>query len=157
MESVAGALLVDDTYNANPTSVLASLETFRSLGATAGRAVVLGGMLELGGGCAGHHRRVGRAVAEAGVDLLVGVGPEARAALEGARAAGLANVRWAAAAEEAAGALGEVGPGWAVLFKGSRAYRLERSVAAVRARLAGEPPRRARPRAAGGRCAVVAV
>ena len=130
-----GVLVVDDTYNANPTSVLASLDTFCGLEAPAGRAVVLGGMLELGEGSAAHHRRVGRAIAAAGVDLLVAVGDEARAAADGAWNAGIGAAACVDDAEGAAAALATLAPGWAVLFKGSRAFGLERAVRAVLARL----------------------
>src|SRR6266851_3583514 len=61
----AGALrILDDTYNANPMSVRAALDT---LGTSAGgmrRVVVLGDMLELGPIAEAEHRAIGRAVAE---------------------------------------------------------------------------------------------
>src|SRR5262249_35654058 len=75
----AGQLrILDDTYNANPSSVLAALETF-AVGARARRRiVVLGDMLELGDITAQAHRDAGRAVAASGAAEFIGVGQHAR-------------------------------------------------------------------------------
>jgi len=143
---VAGVTLVDDTYNANPTSVGASLETFAGLAAPSERVVVLGDMKELGARSAELHRTVGRGVAQVGVARLVTVGAEAAEVARGAREAGLAAGRItevADAAGVAAALRAELRPGRAVLFKGSRAGRLERAVAATRALLAPAPARAA--------------
>lgn len=137
---VGGVTLVDDTYNANPASVKASLETFAGL--TTGGVVVLGGMNELGHDAAEHHRAVGRQAAGLAPRLLVTVGDDAREVAAGARAAGLAAVVEVATADDVLGALRpHLAPGRAVLFKASRGYRLERAVAATRAALTAAPPR----------------
>lgn len=135
-----GVTLVDDTYNANPASVKASLETFAGLATD--RLVVLGGMNELGADAAEHHRAVGRQAAGLAPRLLVTVGDDAREVAAGARAAGLAAVVEVATADDVLGALRpHLAPGRAVLFKASRGYRLERAVAATRAALTAAPPR----------------
>lgn len=128
----SGALLLDDAYNANPSSMRAALETLASL--PAGRRIaVLGDMLELGPDEERWHRETGAAV-PGRADLLVCVGPRARILGEGAVGAGLpaGAVRQAASAEEAAEMLaGLLAAGDVALFKGSRAMGLERAVAAL--------------------------
>lgn len=135
IREAGGVTLVDDTYNANPTSVNASLEGFQSLAPAAQRVVVLGAMGELGPESERYHREIGQAVARLGVARLVTVGTQAGAIASGARAAGLLAVVEVGDAEEAAARLGTLAPGAAVLFKASRAERLERAVAATEARL----------------------
>ena len=130
LQDVAGVTLVDDTYNANPTSVAASLEAFGSLAPPAQRVVVLGAMGELGPESERYHHEIGRAVARLGVARLITVGTAAGAIASGARSAGFRRISEVACAEEAAAALGLLAPGSAVLFKASRAERLERAVAA---------------------------
>ena len=133
----AGSLrILDDTYNANPTSVRAALAT---LGAAPGRrVVVLGDMLELGPVAEEAHREAGRAVAAAGAAELCGVGPLSRFTVEAARAAGLAEAHAAATFEDTmAHLLKRLAPGDVVLVKGSRGMRMERVVDALRARFGG--------------------
>ncbi len=128
----SGALLFDDSYNANPSSMRAALETLAALPARR-RIAVLGDMLELGAEEERWHRETGALVAGR-ADLLVCVGPRARLLGEGAVAAGLPSsaVRHVASAEQAAQAIaGELGPGDAVLFKASRGIGLDRAVAAL--------------------------
>jgi UDP-N-acetylmuramoyl-tripeptide--D-alanyl-D-alanine ligase len=138
METIAGVTLIDDTYNANPASVTAALETFASIGDARGRVCVLGGMLELGREAKVHHHAVGRWVARIGIERLVTVGDDARWIAEGALAAGLApgRVRHAERPEDALAALRpSLRPGAAILFKGSRRCGLEAAVKVVRDRL----------------------
>ncbi len=135
----AGVTLVDDTYNANPTSVCASLEAFASLAPPSARVAVLGEMKELGPGGSGHHRAVGRWVARVGVSALVTVGALARQIGVGASDAGLDPSRVIAvddAADVSEAIETRLLQGNAVLFKASRACQLERAVEATRRRLA---------------------
>jgi UDP-N-acetylmuramoyl-tripeptide--D-alanyl-D-alanine ligase len=136
----AGALrILDDTYNANPVSVLAALDT---LGTSAGgmrRVVVLGDMLELGPIAEAEHRAMGRAVAASGAAEFVGLGRSCRIAVEAAREAGLAESHHADTFEDSvAHLLKRLAPGDAVLVKGSRGMRMERVVDALLARFGGE-------------------
>jgi UDP-N-acetylmuramoyl-tripeptide--D-alanyl-D-alanine ligase len=136
----AGTLrILDDTYNANPVSVGAALDT---LGATAGgmrRVVVLGDMLELGAISEAEHRAMGRAVAESGAAEFVGLGRSCRTAVEAAREAGLSESHHAETFEDTvAHLLKRLAPGDAVLIKGSRGMRMERVVDALLARFGGE-------------------
>ncbi|PYN75803.1 MAG: UDP-N-acetylmuramoyl-tripeptide--D-alanyl-D-alanine ligase [Candidatus Rokuibacteriota bacterium] len=135
-----GVRILDDTYNANPVSVRAALETAaaRRAAAPSGRlVVVLGDMLELGAIAEEAHQEMGRAVVAAGADEFVGVGRMSRLAVETARAAGLVEARHATTFEDTvAHLLKRVASGDVVLVKGSRGMRMERVVDALVARLA---------------------
>ena len=135
-----GALrILDDTYNANPVSVRAALDTLATTGDGARRVVVLGDMLELGPIAEAEHRAMGRAVAASGAAELVGLGRAARLAVEAARKAGLAESHHAQTFEDTvAHLLKRLAPGDAVLVKGSRGMRMERVVDALIARFGGE-------------------
>ncbi|MDI7268597.1 MAG: cyanophycin synthetase, partial [Myxococcota bacterium] len=126
-----GVTVIDDTYNSNPTSAAAAIETLRALPGNGRRVAVLAEMLEMGEAAERVHRAVGRAAAASGVDLLVCVGEHARAMREGAIEAGLPPRR--VLAMESVERLLEqvwaiVGRGDRVLVKGSRGMRMERVV-----------------------------
>jgi UDP-N-acetylmuramoyl-tripeptide--D-alanyl-D-alanine ligase len=132
-----GVRVLDDTYNANPRSVAAALETAAAHRGPSRLVVVLGDMLELGTLTDEAHREVGRKVAEVGAAVFIGVGPHAAMAVEEARAAGVADAWHAPAFEDTlAELLKRVEPGDLVLVKGSRGMRMERVVDALLARIA---------------------
>jgi UDP-N-acetylmuramoyl-tripeptide--D-alanyl-D-alanine ligase len=109
-----GGVLINDAYNANPTSMRAALEHLAGL---EGRKVaVLGEMAELGPTSPEYHQEIGSLVEDLGIDVVLSVG-------ELARAYGGEWVQNAAAAVERAPELVE--PGDIVLVKGSRAVGLE--------------------------------
>lgn len=128
-----GALTVlDDTYNANPTSVAASLET---LSTARGRKVaILGDMLELGEASGPEHRKIGRLAGSLGADAVVAIGEWSEAVCDGAVEAGLKSVHAFRDRREAIeGIEALLREGDTVLVKGSRGMRLEEVVDAVRA------------------------
>jgi UDP-N-acetylmuramoyl-tripeptide--D-alanyl-D-alanine ligase len=130
----SGARLYDDSYNANPSSMRAALDTLAAVPARR-RIAVLGDMLELGPDEERWHLEAGRSV-PGRADLLVCVGALARALGEGAAEAGLprAAIRHAASADEAAPMLaGILAEGDVALFKASRGIGLDRAVAALTA------------------------
>jgi len=135
----AGRLRVlDDTYNANPASVAAALETLGAGAAGRRRVVVLGDMLELGAIAEPAHREAGRAVAASGAAEFIAMGQLARVAVEAAREAGLHESHHTSTFEDTVALLlKRLGPGDAVLVKGSRGMRMERVVDALVARLGG--------------------
>jgi UDP-N-acetylmuramoyl-tripeptide--D-alanyl-D-alanine ligase len=124
-----GAILIDDSYNSNPSAVAQALEAAASLPAVR-RWAVLGDMLELGPDAARFHREAGRAAAAAGFTPVCGVGELARELTAAAGAAG-ADVEWWPTAEDAANALPEPREGDVVLVKGSRGIGLESVVEAL--------------------------
>jgi UDP-N-acetylmuramoyl-tripeptide--D-alanyl-D-alanine ligase len=130
-----GITLLDDSYNSNPAAVEAAVQAL-DMSAKGRRVAFLGDMLELGPTAEERHRQTGEKVAP-GLDALVGVGPLARAFLEGARQAGMraeALQHFPDAAAAAAAAAEIVRPGDAVLVKGSRGVRMEAVVDALKAR-----------------------
>ncbi|MEO8290826.1 MAG: UDP-N-acetylmuramoyl-tripeptide--D-alanyl-D-alanine ligase [Gaiellaceae bacterium] len=125
-----GGTLINDCYNANPLSMLAALDHLAERAGDRRKVAVLGDMAELGPGGSAYHREVGAAVSRVGVEVLVAVGPLARAYVEGAR--GVPTVRWAPSVEAGLTALRQLlQPGDCVLVKGSRAMGLEAIAEAV--------------------------
>ena len=135
------ALLIDESYNANPTSMRATL---RQLGQTPAsrRIAVLGSMKELGDFSAPYHAQLAEPLAEAKVDHAVLVGDEMRALARdlgkgagGALAGGLTFAHCDGPAEAIA-ALEEFGiaAGDAILVKGSNSVGLGRLVTHFAAR-----------------------
>jgi UDP-N-acetylmuramoyl-tripeptide--D-alanyl-D-alanine ligase len=123
----AGITVIDDTYNANPDSILAALAFLAGFPAER-RVFVMGEMLELGDASARLHRETGRAVAESGVDVLIGIGGDTEKAVAGAIASGMpveAARFFAAKAEAAAFLTRMLKAGDVVLVKGSRGAALE--------------------------------
>ena len=121
-----GSVLINDAYNANPTSMAAGLQMLK--GAAGRKVLVFGDMLELGEAGPAAHREVGRLAARVPVTLLVTIGELAAFAAETAAELGV-EVRVANTPEEAAEALGpRLQPGDTVLIKGSRGMALERTV-----------------------------
>jgi UDP-N-acetylmuramoyl-tripeptide--D-alanyl-D-alanine ligase len=126
-----GATLIDDTYNASPTSSLAALNLLSELGGR--RIVVLGDMLELGPIEEEAHRIVGRRVAQV-ANTLISVGQRARWIAEEALASGLRpeQVTMVDTNEAAIERLREhIRSGDYVLIKGSRGAAMEGIVAAL--------------------------
>jgi UDP-N-acetylmuramoyl-tripeptide--D-alanyl-D-alanine ligase len=125
--SPAGLVVLNDSYNANPTSMAAAVDALSALGGR--RFAVLGPMAELGVHSAGEHQRLGALVAKAEVELLIAVGAPELA--EGARAAGAETIE----VETPELALATLAPrlraGDAVLVKASRVVGLERVAAAL--------------------------
>lgn len=125
-----GALLIDDCYNANPSSTKAALLTLTHLVRGKGRAIaVLGDMLELGHTELDLHRDVGRFAAGAGLSLLVCFGARARALGEGAQEAGLPaeSIEYTDDPAEAVRLVQDrVRADDVVLVKGSRGMKMER-------------------------------
>jgi UDP-N-acetylmuramoyl-tripeptide--D-alanyl-D-alanine ligase len=141
---LAGVLVIDDTYNANPRSVRAALEAAaESARASGARLVIaLGDMLELGALSGPMHAGVVDDVARLGPAMFVAVGPEMSAAVAAARQArrrpsGAAVLTAPDSAAAAALVCEVVRAGDAVLVKGSRGLRMERIIEALGKKLEG--------------------
>ena len=132
----SGVVVIDDSYNANPTATTRALDILAATAATR-RIAVLGEMLELGARAPDLHREVGQAVARANVNALFAVGgPPAGALADAAVAAGMdrSRVRHFDRSEDAAAAVVEfVRAGDVVLVKGSRGVKTDRVVEKLRA------------------------
>jgi UDP-N-acetylmuramoyl-tripeptide--D-alanyl-D-alanine ligase len=129
----SGALLLDDTYNASPESMLAALNLISELDGN--KVAVLGDMLELGQYEKQGHEMVGVRAAEV-ADRLVTVGVRGHIIAAAARRAGLASARITEFEnhEEAIAHLRKsLTQNDVVLVKGSHGIRMDRIVAALEA------------------------
>ena len=126
-----GAQIVNDCYNSNPKALDAMVDALLTM--TAKRRIVLAGeMLELGPEGPTLHESCGVRMAELGVDMVIGVRGLAQRIVDGA-AGGGAEAMFFATPEEAGSWMQEhVRAGDAVLVKGSRGVKLERSLAVLR-------------------------
>ncbi|MGY2048779.1 UDP-N-acetylmuramoylalanyl-D-glutamyl-2,6-diaminopimelate--D-alanyl-D-alanine ligase [Methylobacterium sp. JK268] len=132
------ALLVDESYNANPASVRAALATLAGIAVEGGgrRIAVLGDMLELGAEAPRLHRELAASVAEHGIDLVFVAGP-LMAELFDALPPGARGVAAPTSADLLEAVLAEIRPGDAVMIKGSNSTRMGRIVEALKARYGG--------------------
>ena len=126
--STARNTLVVDCYNANPSSMQASLANFLGEESVGGKVAVLGDMLELGAWSAAEHRAAVEQALAGDVEQLWLVGTEFSAAWR-AMGCGDERVRLFATCDEAAAAL-QASPfaGKFVLLKGSHGIGLERLI-----------------------------
>jgi UDP-N-acetylmuramoyl-tripeptide--D-alanyl-D-alanine ligase len=125
-KAAGGARLLDDTYNANPTSLRAGLELLASVRAR--RWLVLGDMAELGRGSEQLHFAAGEDARALGIERLYTVGPLAR---EAARGFGAGAVHFDDVDALVAEVRERLARDVAVLVKGSRSARMERVVAGL--------------------------
>jgi UDP-N-acetylmuramoyl-tripeptide--D-alanyl-D-alanine ligase len=131
VQLINGVQLVNDSYNANPSSMYAALRTV-SGAKRAGRFIaVFGDMLELGESSSEKHSELGRNAASFGVAKLFLTGKYAKDVADGAGKNGLshANIVVAADIEELKQSIiSEIKTGDIVLVKGSRGMRMEQIV-----------------------------
>jgi UDP-N-acetylmuramoyl-tripeptide--D-alanyl-D-alanine ligase len=128
--SYAGATIINDSYNSNPEALKSMIQTLAARPALR-RILVAGEMLELGSHAPALHEACGKAAAEAGIDVVVGVRGNAEHLVLGVTEAAVSGVSAIFLPDaEAAGAwlkenlkVGDV-----VLVKGSRGVHLERAI-----------------------------
>jgi UDP-N-acetylmuramoyl-tripeptide--D-alanyl-D-alanine ligase len=121
--------LIDDCYNANPSSTRAALETLGNFTAATRRVAVLGDMLELGEAGPHLHSEIGKTLVEMGVDSLFTFGNLSRHINQAAREKGLSakSAQHFSDFDLMAGELiQQIRPGDVLLVKGSRGMKLER-------------------------------
>lgn len=138
---VGGARILNDAYNANPTSTRAALDTLAALDVTGRRIAVLGVMAEIGDTAYQEHHGVGAYVQRLGLDRLVVVGDDAIGIADGAREYGMTPDRVIVVgdADQAIEAIKDLSQGDALLVKASRVAALETVAAAARKRLENLP------------------
>jgi UDP-N-acetylmuramoyl-tripeptide--D-alanyl-D-alanine ligase len=147
VDALAGAVVIDDTYNANPDSMRAAIDVLAARAAP--RVLVMGDMGEVGDNGPEFHREVGAYARERGIDALLALGDAARdacAAFDAAQpaaSAGSGSHSGIARHFDGAQALVEYllqagfGSSATLLVKGSRFMRMERVVEALTAQ---QPP-----------------
>lgn len=129
-----GAIVIDDAYNANPSSLSAALETVAALPADGRRILVLGDMLELGDFGAAAHEAAGEELPRAGFSAFFGMGELTAGAVERAKKAGMKDAALFADHASLLAALKRyMRPGDVVLVKGSRKMTMEKIVEGISA------------------------
>lgn len=125
IRSVCGITFIEDCYNASPDSVRAAINTLSSV--NAGRKIaVLGDMLELGSISEEAHRNSGMLAARKGIDAVFTLGERSKATALRAKELGVETAESFLSHSELADRLYNfIKEGDAVLFKGSRAMKLE--------------------------------
>ena len=125
-----GGLLLDDTYNASPASVIAALRAARELAdrRDARLVAVLGEMRELGPISPKEHKEIGKALAEFRLASLIAVSGDAARIADAAREQEIETVFVNNSTQALQAALERVRPGDVVLVKGSRGVALEEVV-----------------------------
>jgi len=126
IKEINGVQFLDDSYNANPDSMKAALQTLVELDADGKKIAVLGEMRELGTETERGHEEVGEAAAAFGIDHLIGIGEMGAIISRAAEKAGLEKSNVVRSTSEAAELLLEIAaPGDLILIKGSRLARTE--------------------------------
>jgi UDP-N-acetylmuramoyl-tripeptide--D-alanyl-D-alanine ligase len=129
LKKLPGLTVLDDCYNANPSSMRSALTTLGGMRAAGHRVAVLGDMLELGPEGEALHTEMGRYLVEMGVDELFTFGQLSRHINAGAREKGLPRNRAHHFSDfdlMAGELLKHISHGDVVLVKASRGMKLER-------------------------------
>ena len=132
--------VIDDSYNANPSSMRAACETLRYWHCANKRLLIVGDMLELGTHAEEAHVELGRVAAKANLDGLLAFGQHAEQVIDGALDAGMHPSRLAQCDHfeilltvlDCVLESGDV-----LLVKGSRSMRMERVVEWLREKAKG--------------------
>lgn len=91
LKAKEGFSIINDAYNANPQSMIGSLETLASMNCSGKKIAILGDMLELGDYTKEAHKEVGNAVANNKIDILICVGNLSKDIEAGAKANGMSE------------------------------------------------------------------
>ncbi len=127
-----GYLVIDDTYNASPTSVRAALDVLKSDQNGRRKIAVLADMLELGNTSGEIHREIGEYAGKIGVDRLFAYGELAREYITGLNRISKDNGIYFSSKHDLITELKKtIAPGDTVLVKGSRGMKMEEVIAAI--------------------------
>lgn len=121
--------LIDDTYNANPSAVVAATQVLVSQGAPT--MLVLGDIGELGDAAQEEHRKLGETIAASGVTVLYTVGELTPVTVAQAQASGMQAQAYLDKASLVAAikdTLASSDDAWHILFKGSRYMMMEQVI-----------------------------
>lgn len=133
VEGIHGEKIINDAYNASPTSMMAAIELMEGLSEFNHRMLVLGDMLELGLQEQDFHLKIGERISNEKIDKVFTYGPLAEYIAIGARKAfAVDDVHSFQDKEELIKALKEsIKPNDLLLVKASRGMRLEEVVEAL--------------------------
>ncbi|MCF6187165.1 MAG: UDP-N-acetylmuramoyl-L-alanyl-D-glutamate--2,6-diaminopimelate ligase [Desulfobulbaceae bacterium] len=140
MNLPGGLRVLNDSYNANPSSMAAALKTVVSFGTDCRKVAALGDMLELGENAVSAHREIGRLAAELGYTMLAVTGEFSPEVARGAREGGMTRDQVVILADTMAIAdwlyhlliSGRLSEGDWLLVKGSRGMRMENLLVELR-------------------------
>ncbi|VAX17157.1 UDP-N-acetylmuramoyl-tripeptide--D-alanyl-D-alanine ligase [hydrothermal vent metagenome] len=132
-----GAALINDSYNANPASTRAAIESAASQRGDGKLIFVFGDMLELGSRAEAEHKRVGAIAAKAGVDAMYTFGKRAKLAARTAAARGVKIKRGKTHQQIAQSLVKFLRPGDTALVKGSRGVQMEKVIERLTAMMEG--------------------
>ncbi|MEM9480317.1 MAG: cyanophycin synthetase, partial [Verrucomicrobiota bacterium] len=131
IRDLRGVSIVDDSYNANPDSMRAAVDTLAELDCKGRRFAVLGGMAELGETAEEEHRKLGELVRARKIDFLLSVGDQARGITDGLspNGGGRPMIEHFGEHEDCAEFLeANISSGDLILVKGSRSARMEKVI-----------------------------
>jgi UDP-N-acetylmuramoyl-tripeptide--D-alanyl-D-alanine ligase len=128
---MGGMTVIDDTYNANPPSMRAALETLSHLSA-ARHVAILGDMYELGSYSEAEHERLGQSIGTYDVDHAIFVGTLSAMAAESARNSGVLTSYFPDYESLESELSKLLKSGDAILVKASRGMKLERVIDYIR-------------------------
>ena len=124
---IGGVAYIDDSYNANPDSMSAAIDTLDGQQCAGRRILVIGAMAELGDISDAEHRQVGKAAVSAGIDCILSVGEMAQPVHDGAESQLAGCAQHFESHGQCVDFLSrEAHPGDLVLVKGSRSSSMER-------------------------------
>ena len=129
IEDWRGVGIINDTYNANPASMNAALETLAEIDCRGRKIAVLGDMFELGKHSAKEHRSLGQRAAKVGIDALYLLGDRSGEVRKGALRSGMRAEQIIIGRDRtdlARRLRGRVQRGDWLLFKGSRGMKMEK-------------------------------
>jgi UDP-N-acetylmuramoyl-tripeptide--D-alanyl-D-alanine ligase len=132
---IAGATILNDSYNSNPEALQSMIYTLAARPAQR-RILVAGEMLELGEHAPMLHSACGKAAADAGIDLVVGVRGNAQHLAAAACLCGVASIFLPDALTAGDWLVKNLQPGDVVLIKGSRGVQLERAIEVLESQIA---------------------
>jgi len=125
---IAGATILNDSYNSNPEALRSMIRTLAARPAAGRRILIAGEMLEMGEHSAAMHVECGRAAAQAGLDLVVAVQGNAEHLATASCSGGVPAVFLRDADTAGQWMIENLRPGDVALVKGSRGVHLERAI-----------------------------
>lgn len=136
ISGIKDTLIIDDTYNAGPDSMLAAVKTLGKVAGDNRKIAVLGDMLELGDYTEEAHQSIGRTLVESKIDMLITVGERAKIIAGEAEKLGMdKDVIFSFSNSETAGRFVQdrIESGDYILAKGSQGMRMEKVVKEIMA------------------------
>ncbi len=134
VSETGGVVLINDTYNANPESMRAGLQTLADMKNKGKKIAVLGDMLELGKSSASEHKALGEFITTLKLDALLTFGTETKRTLDAATVKET-KAHFKTKADLANALKSIASRGDAILFKGSRGMKMEEVFEAMKEHL----------------------